>query len=278
MRTAPYDPLNRVAITTHVGESLSITFSNDDRIEHLVLGQDDAPIGIPKQEKGANAPPAVHVLPIQAFAPGTTNLIVVTLQPDNYTERTYQFLVHVKPSLKDPDTDPDETCSLTFTYKAQEQQVAHQNAVVTWKERQAAALQKKAEARLSTDIFYGDHNWKYIAIGDNTIAPYEASDNGWLSGFRFPGNVSLPTAYIVDGGAWCDMKKPPPTDWLRAPERTARTESKDDMLIVQQTAPHFRFRLGAHVVDVSNCGFDAVGHNPGTGTTSPDVLRVVNTQ
>ena len=224
--TLPYDENAVVPLTAMVSRAFDIKFSNDDRIKYFVLGKpSDGPVGLP-QGKDSAAPPAVHVLPIEVFEPGVTNLLVDTVMPDDYSERTYHFVITVLPEAKD---DSNAVYELRFTYKQQEQQVAQQaawhTAVTTWKEKKAAADRQKAEARLSTDVFYGERNFRYIAIGDQSIAPHEASDNGWLSAFRFPGNTELPSAYIVDGGAWCDLTKAPPSDWLHAPERTARTEA-----------------------------------------------------
>jgi type IV secretion system protein VirB9 len=292
MRVVPYVPDDVFPVTTMVGRPLTIDFGNDIRVKDFTPGKTNGPIGLPEGKNPGEAPPAVHTLPIVGYEPGTTNLAVITLLPDNYSERTYTFLVKVLPETKDGDSNPDLVYNLRFTYKLQEQQerqaaqqVVQHQAALTWKEKKAAADQAKAEARLATDIFYPGcrgpasdslhliRNFKYLAIGDASIVPYEASDNCRITAFRFPGNVNQPTVYIADGGPWCDLSKSPPESWLHSPERHAPTDTKDDMLIVHQTAEHYRFRLGKLVADSSNCGFDAVGYNPGTGTTSPDVIR-----
>ena len=63
---------------------------------------------------------------------------------------------------------------------------------------------------------------------------------------------------------------------LRLPLESKMVESaKDDVMVVQTTAAHFRLRLGEQVLEIYNRSYDPVGQNAGTGTTSPDVVRTV---
>ena len=143
-------------------------------------------------------------------------------------------------------------------------------------------MQAVAESRLNTDVFYGQQNWAYVAMSNfRTITPIEAHDNGRLTAFRYPGNMDHPAVFkVLDGSqaasAACHEGRPT-KDELTAPEQMVSTTVMDDMIVVQQTAPHFRLRAGDQVADVWNCAWDAVGSNPGTGTVSPDVYRRVVT-
>ena len=276
VRTAIYSPADRTMIVASTGRVTNITFSPQERIKRVVMGKDDGPIA-PPDPKSLGQDGLVNNLPLRAVAPGMSDLLVITLMPDA-SERTYQFLVRVKAATKDGDDDPDATYALAFTYPHEEHAAAVQQAAMTWKEKKAAKEREAAEARMATDVFYGPRNWKYLATGDTSIAPYEASDNGYLSAFRYPGNTTVPSIFLVDSPAWCDLHRPPPAEYLKAPERTARVTNTADLTVVQQTAEHYRMRLGQKVVDVFNCGYDPVGHNPGTGTTTPDVVRQVVTQ
>ena len=49
---------------------------------------------------------------------------------------------------------------------------------------------------------------------------------------------------------------------LQAPEQTVDTTVMDDMVVVQQTAPHFRLRSGEEVLELYNCDYDPIGSNP----------------
>ena len=95
-----------------------------------------------------------------------------------------------------------------------------------------------------------------------------------------------PAIFIADSPAWCDLNRPPPDWYLKAPERVVRADPMDDLMVLHETAEHIRLRMGnksetgqenGHVVDISNCGYDRIGHNPGTGTSSPSVVRQIIT-
>lgn len=77
---------------------------------------------------------------------------------------------------------------------------------------------------------------------------------------RFPGNPAIPAIYTVapDGQ-----------------ETIAPTTMRGDMAVVATTSREFRLRYGNEVLRVINLGFPAVGANPGTGTTTPEIVRTV---
>jgi type IV secretion system protein VirB9 len=114
---------------------------------------------------------------------------------------------------------------------------------------------------------------------DKDIAPTEVHDNTRLTALRYPGNMGHPAVFKVNDGVQgkpsiCQGQRPTSAE-LQAPEQTVDTTVVDDMIVVQQTAPHFRLRSGDEVLDLYNCDYDPIGSNPGTGTTSPDVVRHV---
>jgi len=89
--------------------------------------------------------------------------------------------------------------------------------------------------------------------------PDQISDNTAVTGLLYLGNRKAPSIYIVDpDGA----------------ERQVTPNPDKDLLVVQETARHWRLRSGSQVVDLYNTGYDPIGANPYTGTTSPEVLRV----
>ena len=255
VRTTAYSPYDRTLIVGVIGRSTTITFGPTERIERVTFGSEDPPWEGPDPSKVGNAP-LRNNLPLWPLKTGRSNMQVTTLLP-NGDERLYQFALVVHDSPTGDKDDPAATYGLIFTYP----QDAHQAAVQAARIRQVDARQKVAAERLATDYWYGDRNWHYVAQGkDRGIAPLEVSDNGWLTAFRFPGNTEVPAVYIVDNtGA----------------ERLAPFEMKDDVMVVQTTAAHFRLRLGEQVLEIYNRGYDPVGQNPGTGTTSPDVVRNV---
>ena len=255
VRTAAYSSFDRTLIVGVIGRSTTITFGPTERIERVTFGSEDPPWEGPDPSKVGNAP-LRNNLPLWPLKTGSSNMQVTTLLP-NGDERLYQFALVVHDAPTGNDDDPAATYGLIFTYP----QDVHQAAVQAIRARQAQADQKVAAERLATDYWYGDRNWHYVAQGkDKGIAPLEVSDNGRLTAFRFPGNTEVPGVYIVDStGA----------------ERLAPFDMKDDVMVVQTTAAHFRLRLGEQVLEIYNRSYDPVGQNAGTGTTSPDVVRTV---
>lgn len=255
IRAVAYSPYDRTLIVGVIGRSTTITFSPTERIKRVTFGSEDPPWEGPDPSKVGSAP-LENNLPLWPLKTGRSNMQVITLLP-NGDERLYQFALVVQDAPTGDDDDPAATYGLIFSYPGD----AHLAAVQAARTRQADAQQKVAAERLSTDYWYGARNWHYVAQGkDRGIAPLEVSDNGELTAFRFPGNTEVPAIYVVDStGA----------------ERIAPFVMQGDVMVVQTTAAHFRLRLGEQVLEVYNRDYDPVGQNPGTGTTSPDVVRRV---
>jgi type IV secretion system protein VirB9 len=84
-------------------------------------------------------------------------------------------------------------------------------------------------------------------------------DNGFSTVFRFPGNVRVPSLFVINP----DGK-----------EATANYAVKGDLVQTESVARQWRLRDGDTVLCIFNRGYDPVGENPQTGTTSPNVQRV----
>ena len=112
------------------------------------------------------------------------------------------------------------------------------------------------------DPFSGNRNWHYIAQGNRSILPLEVFDNGFSTVFRFPGNVRIPSVFVInpDGKRGDCQIMPSRATWCRS------TLSRGD---------------GACGM-VKPCCASGTGRsirsarNPETGTTSPErATRVV---
>lgn len=272
MRIADYDEDNVVRIVTAPDREFDIVFDRTERLQTWNFDSDKPPISAPDPQKAH----AASILNLWATTEGETHLIVTTKLPDD-SERPYQFLIQVKKAI----SSSDLTCGLRMTYNGVTKQVqvadAKAKTAETWQAKKAAADEAKAKARLAIDFWMGSHNYNYSWIGDQSILPSEPSDNYQETFLRYPGNREVPAIYTVDTGPWCS-NDPPPRSWLEAPEKAVRYDAKDDGLMIHQTAPHYRLRLGQRVADISDCAYDPVGINPGTGTRSPDVVRQVLTK
>ncbi len=275
VRTQAYDPQNRTLLVLQQGMVTNITFDTMEMIKRIVFGDEDGPVTSLKKDDG-NQNPLINNLPLFGKVVGRTDMVVITHSADGM-ERPYLFAIQVVPAPRDGSEAAEATFSLSFTYPIQQKQAAQQVAAVSWKEKQAAKMQAVAESRLNTDVFYGQQNWAYMAMSNfRTIAPIEAHDNGRLTVLRYPGNMDHPAIFkVLDGAqapsAVCNHGKPT-KDELNAPEQMVSTVVMDDMIVVQQTAPHFRLRAGDQVADVWNCKWDPIGAEP-----SPEVYRKVVT-
>lgn len=268
IRTVPYDQMNRTALVGEIGRETTITFGPDERIGRVVFGQPtDAILWEGPDPKEVKELALHNNLPLWPVKLGSTNMQVTTALPDG-SQRIYQFALFARTPDTDGRDDPDVTFGLIFTYP----QVVKQEAIATWRARKAEADKEKAKDRLKVDIFYGERNWQYVARPNkvwvaNAWPKPEVSDNGQLTAFLFQGNVPEPAIYIVDT----------PECGPGGHERLAPFANQGTLQVVQTTAQHFRLRLGDGVMEVCNKNFDPVGQGPGTGTTSPNVVREVIT-
>ncbi len=295
MRSIAYDPMNRTMMVLTVGHVSNIQFNEMETIKRAIFSRDNGPAatlmecrqGQPGQAAQAGQEECskdialLNNLPLFGKVPGKIDLIVITTSHPDEREHVYPFLIDVRAAPMDGSDDPAATYGLKFTYAAQEKAAAQVVARQTWQEKRDEAVKRVAEARLNTDVFYGPQNWRYMAHGTwRVIAPIEAHDNGRITSFRYPGNMAVPSIFIVTNGPpriadVCTTGKASKED-SEGTEQTPQTTVMDDLMIVQQTAPHMRLRSGEFgVVEIYNCGWNAIGSNPGTGTSSPEVVRRV---
>ena len=245
VRTVAYNPSNVVRIIGGTFSSTEVIFSPSEAITQVAIGDSD----------GWLAQPAGNLLflkPTEVRAP--TNAQVVTRRPDG-SLRSYQFeLVAHAASIDQP--APGAEFAISFVYPGD----ARQAAAADRQRAKAAANERIAQERLMVDFMYGPRNWRYAAQGSTAIQPAEVSDNGRMTAFRFPGNMQIPTIYTVA---------------VDGEETIVPYTMRDDLAVVQTTAREFRLRLGREVTRIFNLGFDPVGWNPRTGTTTADVQRTV---
>jgi len=256
VRLVAYNPMQVVRVLGAPFTSTQITFAPTETITQVAIGDNDAWLAAP-------AGNLLFIKPSEARAP--TNMQVVTKRADG-SVRSYQFeLVARGPSSAQVasmgasvpmPTPPGTQFAIAFVYPGD----AREAALAERRRREANAGEHLAEARLAVDFFYGPRNWRYTGQGSRAIEPAEVSDNGRMTAFRFPGNMQVPVIYA---GACGEQ------------EAIVPHTMRDDLVIVQITSRKFCLRLGDEVLEVANRDYSAVGQNPGTGTTSPEVVRSV---
>lgn len=244
VQVVAYNPMNVVRVVGSPTNSTQIIFASGEEITQVAIGDADAWLAQPAGNLLFIKPTEIRV---------STNMQVVTKRLDG-SNRSYQF--RLLAARRGPAGESAAIYAVTFTYP--EDARAARAAIDA--QTAAVAREHAAQSRLSQAWAEGPRNWRYVAQGSTMLEPIEVSDNGRQTAFRFPGNMRVPTIYTA------------------APDGTETIvpyTMNGDMAVVQTTAREFTLRDGQEVLRIINQGFDPVGRNPGTGTGTPDMTRIV---
>jgi type IV secretion system protein VirB9 len=256
MRYIAYDAGQVVHLSTTVGSTLVVGFSPTETVTAVAETDTIHLAAIPKGNYLFFKPSAV--LPLQP-------IVVLTQRPDGSLRR-YVFEMQ---TVADPTTANGAVgvfYSVQFTYPADIAAAALADRAERWRLSKIASAKAAASAASailaseSSNPSIGDRNYRYVAQGSASLTPIGVWDNGYSTMFQFPENERIPAIFVIDP----DGK-----------EATASYSVDGGNVTVGQTAHEFRLRDGGTVLDIYNLGYSTVGQNPGTGTTSPDVSRVV---
>jgi type IV secretion system protein VirB9 len=260
MRVVPYNSNQVVHLSTVVGGILVISFAPTETVTAVAETDSTHLSADPKQNYLFLKPSAA--LPMQS-------LIVLTQLADGSLRR-YVFEIQTVNAQTMADNTPGVYFSVQFTYPEDEEAAAAAAAAAEaakTAQLNAAAL-KKANQTAATAIldaqrtnpFVGRRNYNYDARGDKSLAPTTVWDNGYSTVMQFPGNVRIPSVFVIDP----DGK-----------EATTTPSISGSTVEIGLTSKEFVLRDGSTVLDIFNRGYNTVGNNPGTGTTSSQVLRVI---
>lgn len=261
MRYVAYNPGQVVHLSTIVGATMVISFAPAE-IVTSVAETDSLHLA---------AVPRGNYLFLKPSAALSLQPIIVLTQRADGSLRRYVFEIETVTSPTTANGADGVFYSVQFTYPADEAaaraasaaaeavKVAQLNEQALEHATQTAALSLLNTAR--TNPFAGPRNYKYVAQGDHGLAPLEAWDNGYSTVLQFADNARIPAVFVIDP----DGK-----------EATASYSVDGETVQIEQTAREFRLRDGGTVLNIYNLGFNTVGGNPGTGTTSPQVTRVIN--
>jgi type IV secretion system protein VirB9 len=286
MQTVAYNPHTRVAIIGNPGRPTVITFRPGEEVIRVMVG--DGGEGAEQSWEGPS-PQEVQESPLENIVylyprrAGYTSIAVITRSPRG--QRAYQFAAlarGVPPCGRPTCDDPNATYGLTFTYPQDEaaeraaaakaeadERRARWQAEAPMRQARSEALQTAGmRGRLGTDYFAGGacRNWQYEAEGNaagkERLVPDEVSDNGQETALVYRGNRPVPAFYVLSADGQTET---PVFPALRAP----------DTLVLQTVAKQIRLRLGEAVVYLHNRGNLPDACVSRTGTTSPDVARVL---
>ncbi|MGE4409600.1 MAG: P-type conjugative transfer protein VirB9 [Sphingobium sp.] len=244
IRFVNYEPYNVVRVIGTLRSSVQIQLAPDEEIVHVASGNNVA----------WEVAPAGSILFLKPREKQPlTNLQVVSARRDG-SKRSYQFELSVRDGSVGPGADT--YFLVKFRYPGDEAEAQRRAAA-----EKAAELQaEQADKVLEFHSAYGPRNWAYSAQGSQLIEPLAVYDNGKVTTFAFAGNAPVPAIYTssADGS-----------------ETLVPSNTEGDLVVVHAIAAKFVLRSGNEVTCIFNEAFDPTGVNPGTGTTSPSVTRVI---
>ena len=260
MRYIAYNESQVVHLSTAVGATLVVGFDQKEIVTAVAV----------TDSKDLKAMPKGNYLFFKSQAMLPVQPVIVLTSSEGGQTRRYVFEITTVDGSTLTANTPGIYYSVQFTYPNEE--AARRRALVAAQAAKSHAARQARDALVqlqlahaqmeqrARDPFSGDRNWHYIAQGDRSVLPLEVFDNGYSTLFRFPGNVRIPSVFVIDP----DGK-----------EATANYAVKGDLVQVDSVARGWRLRDGQTVLCIWNRAFDPVGQNPETGTTSPSVQRVV---
>lgn len=261
MRYVPYNPGQVVHLSTIVGDTMVVSFAATETVTSVAETDTIHLAAVPKGNYLFLKPSAALAL---------QPIIVLTMRSDGLLRR-YVFEIE---TVTDPSTvngTDGVFYSVQFTYPADEAATARARANAEAARvaalNQAAYLRGQQTAATSilnaqrTNPFLGQRNYRYVAQGDHSLSPVSVWDNGYSTVIQFPGNTRIPSVFVIDPDGR---------------EATATYSVDGNTVQIAQTVREFRLRDGDTVLNIYNLGYNSVGGNPDTGTTSTSVDRIIN--
>ncbi len=260
MRYVAYNPGQVVHLSTIIGATMVVSFAPDETVTSVAETDSLHLAAVPKG----------NYLFLKPSATLKLQPIIVLTQRQDGALRRYVFEIETVDAPSTADGVAGVFYSVQFIYPADAAKAAAARAAAEAKK--VAALNQLALARATqtaaqtafqteqTNPYAGPRNYKYVAKGDRSLAPLAVWDNGYSTLLQFAGNARIPSIFVINP----DGK-----------EATASYAVNGDIVQLDQTAREWRLRDGGTVLDIYNLGYQSVGGNPETGTTSPDVSRIV---
>lgn len=242
VRVIDYDPMNVIRLVTQFGVSTHIQFPEDEAIQDVAVGDDQAWKLVPRRNH-------LFIKPVAEKA--DTNVNVVT------TKRTYNFALTVKAAKSNADaswSDADLIYTLYFRYPGEDRK--KKDAIKTEK------LKKEREARIQAELeSYGPiRNINYFRQGSDLISPVEAFDDGRFTYLVFAQVQDIPSVFLEDD----DGK-----------EALVNVSFQDrSTVVIHRVVPQLILRDGDQVVRIENRSWTTDQSWKETGTASSTIRRV----
>jgi len=261
MRYVAYNPGQVVHLSTIVGDTMVVSFAPTETVTSVAETDTIHLAAVPKGNYLFLKPSAALAL---------QPIIVLTQRADGSLRR-YVFEIETVNAASTSNGADGVFYSVQFTYPADEAAAAAVRAnaeaarIAQLNQEALSRAEKTAATSIlnnqRTDPFIGPRNYRYVAQGDRSLAPLAVWDNGYSTVIQFPGNTRIPSIFVIDP----DGK-----------EATATYSVDGNTVQIGQTAREVRLRDGDTVLNIYNLGYNTVGGNPDTGTTSASVKRVID--
>jgi type IV secretion system protein VirB9 len=242
VRVVDYDPMNVIRLVTQFGVSTHVQFPEDESIQDVAVGDDQAWKLVPRRNH-------LFIKPISERA--DTNVNVVTVK------RTYNFALTVKAAKSAADaswSDADLIYTLSFRYPGEERKKKDA--------REVERLRKEREAQLQSELDKNGpiRNINYFRQGSDLIAPVEAFDDGRFTYLVFAQVQDIPSVYMEDANGT---------------EALVNVSFQDrSTIVIHRVVPRLILRDGDQVARIENRSWTSEQSWKETGTSSPTIKRV----
>lgn len=297
VRCADYSPFQVIRIPGRVGSHVTVLFADDSTIldpasamvETLKRDGDGNQVK-PKEWQGVWDGNALQLMPLNSALAPTALTVPVRMRSGRVLNHLFQLDARDDNGGKgarlltaedEPDAakrataNGDTVILIRFRYTAEQDPAPHPTPR---QQATSAALEGAAEPRsvvrsdrlagqLRQEAYYGNNqrNWNYVARGHAETEPVEISDNGLDTVIRFDPGLPVPNIYKTETGE-CDGK---------GEALVTRDTLGPGLLRVHGSYPLLCFRRAQMATEIRNLAFNPYGANPGTGTISPNVVRMV---
>ncbi len=235
VRYINYDPSEVVKITAHYGWSTHIQFADEESIK-------DPGIAMGDENAWTIAPIGNHLFLKPKEDQAGTNMTVLT------SHRTYNFELLAHESQSGSKTD-DMMFQVVFRYPEVEQ---------------AIALAKEESKHLrdlmnDKDVIVSK-NMNYWIMGSEDISPSKTFDDGRFTRITFPPGNDKPAIFIENEDGT---------------ESLVNRHVEGDTIVVHKVSRKLILRKGNQVACLVNKSYGLAGRGTPTGSTDPDVVRVI---
>ena len=194
MRYVAYNPGQVVHLSTEIGATLVVGFSDKEAVDAVAETDTVHLSAMPKGNYLFFRPTAALAL---------QPVVVLTTLPDG-KRRRYVFEIETVTTASMANGSSGVYYSVQFTYpfeiaaedaaKVAIAEKARQDAAKAAEQARAQALLKQPE----NDPALAGRNWRYIARGDRSLTPIAVFDNGYSTVFRFPENERIPAIFVIN--------------------------------------------------------------------------------